>query len=79
MNIRNIKFIGAVLSACVLSAQADVVAFKDAAKIKSWDAWNAHKKPTPPKERPCVTWAKGGKTIPENLQMLCRRWKLRGP
>ncbi|MBR3222962.1 MAG: hypothetical protein IKF72_12135 [Kiritimatiellae bacterium] len=48
----------AVLAACVLPAQADVVPFKDAAKIKSWDAWNDHKKSAPPKERPCVTWAK---------------------
>lgn len=35
MNIKNVKFIGVVLSACVLSAQADVVVFKDAAKINS--------------------------------------------
>ena len=54
----------AVFTACVLSAQADVVAFKDAAKIKSWDAWNDHKKPSPPKERPCVTWAKLNKLDP---------------
>ena len=45
-------------------AMAEVVSFKDAAKIKSWDAWNDHKKPVPPKERPCVTWAKLNKLDP---------------
>ena len=53
-----------ILTVCALSAQADVVAFKDADKIKSWDAWNDHKKPAPPKERPCVTWAKLNKLDP---------------
>ncbi len=33
-----------------------VVSFKDASKIRSWDAWNDHKKPQPKKERRCVTW-----------------------
>lgn len=36
------------------SAQA-VVAFKDAAKIKSWDAWNDHKGVQTWKEKRCVT------------------------
>ena len=40
------------------AAQTDVVAFKDASKIKSWDAWDDHKNPEPPKEKPCVTWKK---------------------
>ena len=35
---------------------AGVVAFKDAAKIKSWDAWDDHKKLAPKKEKRCVTW-----------------------
>ena len=35
-----------------------VVSFKDAAKIKSWDAWNDHKGPQAWKEKPCVTWKK---------------------
>ena len=34
------------------------IAFKDAAKIKSWDAWDDHKKPAVKKERRCVTWEK---------------------
>ena len=62
MNCRNVRnamnHMVVMLVACVLTAQAEVVAFKDAAKIKSWDAWNDHKKPAPPKERPSVTWAK---------------------
>jgi len=34
---------------------ADVVSFKDASKIKSWDAWNDHKGVVEWKEKPCVT------------------------
>ena len=48
-----------------LAVSAEVVSFKDAAKIKSWDAWGDAKPPTPgdtavtlKKERPCVTWKK---------------------
>ena len=37
---------------------ADIVSFKDAAKIKSWDAWNDHKGVQPKKERRSVTWEK---------------------
>ena len=48
--------LGAVLLCLV--AGGEVVSFKDAAKIKSWDAWNDHKKAAKPKERPCVTWKK---------------------
>ena len=58
------NYIVAAFAVCALSVQADVVSFKDAAKIKSWDAWNDHKKPAPPKERPCVTWAKLNKLDP---------------
>ncbi len=56
---------GTVLAASVAcadtSASNKIVSFKDAAKIKSWDAWNDHKKPQQTasvlqKERPCVTW-----------------------
>ncbi len=54
----------AVLVACVaLVAQAKIVAFKDADKIKSWDAWDDHKAKNSltnilQKEKKCVTWAK---------------------
>ena len=48
----------AFVALCAVSARCDPVAFKDAAKIKSWDAWDDHKKPEPPKEKPCVTWKK---------------------
>ena len=44
--------------------QPAVVSFKDAAKIKSWDAWNDHEKKTAPKEKPCVTWIKLNKLDP---------------
>ena len=36
----------------------EIVAFKDAAKIKSWDAWNDHKGKSAWKEKPCITWNK---------------------
>ena len=44
-----------VAASCALVANGAPVAFKDAAKIKSWDAWDDHKTPEPPKEKPCVT------------------------
>ena len=37
-------------------AQAEVVAFRDAATIKSWDAWNDHKQSVQAKECRSVTW-----------------------
>ena len=45
------------------SAGEKVVAFKDAAKIKSWDAWSDHLAQTAvtsvlQNEKPCVTWRK---------------------
>ena len=46
----------AFVAVCAPSANGEPVAFKDAAKIKSWDAWDDHKNPEPPKERRCVTW-----------------------
>jgi len=55
----------AALAVAASCAFGDVVAFKDAAKIKSWDAWGdkappgvATNAPAPKKERRCVTWAK---------------------
>ena len=39
----------------VASAVLAVVSFKDAAKIKSWDAWSDHKKQTGWTEKRCVT------------------------
>ena len=47
----------------VASAVLAVVSFKDAAKIKSWDAWNDHEKKAEvtdllQKEKPCVTWTR---------------------
>ena len=53
----------AMVSAQPALAQ-NVVKFKDAAKIKSWDAWDDHKAPVLPKERPCVTWEKLNKLDP---------------
>ena len=55
---------GAVVVA--LSSAAEVVSFKDAAKIKSWDAWGdkappssaVSVAPSPRRERKCITWAK---------------------
>ena len=47
-----------VAAFAALVAMGEVVSFKDAAKIKSWDAWNDHKKPEPKKERLSVTWEK---------------------
>ena len=43
------------------SGSARVVSFKDAAKLKSWDAWNDHKKQAAvtnilQREKRCVTW-----------------------
>ena len=43
---------------------AEVTPFKDASKIKSWDAWQDHQKQPPRKEKPCVTWEKLNKLDP---------------
>ncbi len=60
-----IKVFGAIAVAATCAAvMAEVVSFKDAAKIKSWDAWNDHKKPQTPKEKRCVTWEKLNKLDP---------------
>ena len=39
-------------------SHGDVVSFKDASRIKGWDAWNDHKKGGEPDERPSVTFGK---------------------
>jgi hypothetical protein len=54
--------IGLVLSVvfnmCPTVEAQTIIPFKDASKIKSWDAWNDHKKNNGWKEKPCVTWKK---------------------
>ena len=54
-----------IASACLLTmaafawtcaADTGAVAFKDASKLKSWDAWNEHDDPNARGEKPCVTW-----------------------
>ncbi len=51
-------------AACAATdARPAVVSFKDAAKIKSWDAWDDHKAKAAvtnilQKEKRCVTWAR---------------------
>ncbi len=64
MLIKRMLIAALAVSTWFVATTAEVVSFKDAAKIKSWDAWNYHKKPAPPKERPCVTWAKLNKLDP---------------
>ena len=51
--LASVAFAGVVLAAG--STGFTPVAFKDAAKIKSWDAWNDHKGAQAWKERRCVT------------------------
>ena len=50
------KLIFAVFAVVAASLSAQVVSFKDAAKIRSWDAWDDHLKKKGWKEKPCVTW-----------------------
>ena len=62
----SILSVGVALAAVCVHAETPaapngVVSFKDAAKIKTWDAWSDHVKKAKPtsvlqKERPCVTW-----------------------
>ena len=47
--------IAGALALAALLAQGQVVSFKDAAKIKSWEAWDDHKGPQVKKEKRCVT------------------------
>jgi len=48
--------VAGIAAVCAMSANCEPVAFKDAGKIRSWDAWDDHKKPQLPKEHRCVTW-----------------------
>ena len=53
----------AALPALAGAAAPGIVSFKDAKKIKSWDAWGDHLQKKAPKtlfekEKPCVTWKK---------------------
>ena len=62
------KMWGGALMLAAMPALADaatpgIVSFKDAKKIKSWDAWGDHLQKKAPKtlfekEKPCVTWKK---------------------
>ena len=70
--MRRTLFAALALTAAAVSAE--VVSFKDAGKIKSWDAWSDHKgadKATSvlAKEKRCVTWEKFRKTDP-GLELL---------
>ncbi len=51
-----------LLFSCVvlmaLCSSAQIVQFKDAKKIKSWDAWDDHKQNPGWQEKICVTWRK---------------------
>ena len=62
---KTICTVGAMLATAMFAAAAEVVSFKDAAKIKSWDAWDDKAPPdakvsgaaaTTKKEKKCVTW-----------------------
>ena len=61
--MKSLLFAVAVVAWCC-AAMGEIVSFKDAAKIRSWDAWDDHKKPVQLKEKPCVTWAKLNKLDP---------------
>ena len=50
--------VAGLASFAAFTATGEIVAFKDADKIKSWDAWNDHKGPQQQKLRRCVTWEK---------------------
>ena len=57
------RYVAAALAAvgasiCGLQARCDIVSFKDASKIKSWDAWNDHKGKSKWKEKTCITRGK---------------------
>ncbi len=75
-------FVGVALAIDVAHADAPaatnrVVSFKDAAKIKSRDAWNDHQKKAKPKsilqkERRCVTWEALNRLAPSGLHEIGR-------
>jgi len=58
MKLLCLTLTGALVAGLAAADAPKVVSFKDAAKIKSWDAWNDHKKPAAKKERVSVTWNK---------------------
>ena len=63
--MKRIRFAGLAVGAALCGTlAAEVMSFKDASKIKSWDAWQDHQKPQPRKEKPCVTWEKLNKLDP---------------
>jgi hypothetical protein len=64
MSIGLVMSVTAFAAFAPLQTQGQVVAFKDASKIKSWDAWNDHKGKARWKERRCVTWKKLNKLDP---------------
>ena len=58
-----------VFAGVLCPVMADVVSFKDAAKIKSWDAWEDHEKKSAitnilQNEKRSVTWEKFNKADP---------------
>ena len=67
-----------IITAIVLAA--GIVSFKDADKIKSWDAWDDHKAKSVVTEihdkRECVAWKKFNKLDPglKKIGRLARRW-----
>lgn len=56
MNIKKLTAVAALCAIAPFVLYGKVVSFKDAAKIKSWDAWDDHLKKQGWKEKPCVTW-----------------------
>ncbi|MBO7684620.1 MAG: glycoside hydrolase [Kiritimatiellae bacterium] len=54
--MRTAVLAAAACAALCGGAAPEVVPFRDAAKIRSWDAWKDHEKSAPRRERPCVTW-----------------------
>ena len=79
MKTKAIKFSAAVAVCAIVPVPsfAEVVPFRDAAKIKSWDAWNDHKKPSAPKEKPCIPWKRLNKMDPGMKEI--GRIAVRGP
>ncbi len=57
-DVRDKVAVAALATAVAVAANGGVVAFKDAATIKSWDAWNDHKVAAAWTEKPCVTRGK---------------------
>ena len=53
-----LHMVAAMAALSAMPSVGQIVPFKDAAKIKSWDAWNDHKGKQAWKEKRCVTWEK---------------------